>query len=79
MKATQEQEEKALLLNVRQVAAILGISQRSAWRMRDSGKMPKAIRPNGSCVRWRKTDILLWIENDCDMDKYNDAREACHV
>ena len=33
-----------LLLNVDQVASVLGISSRTVWRLHDSGQMPQCVR-----------------------------------
>jgi len=52
------------LLDVAAAAAMLGISQRSVWRLRDSGKIPPAVRIGG-CIRWRRHDIEAWIQAGC--------------
>jgi predicted DNA-binding transcriptional regulator AlpA len=52
------------LLNVDEVAAILNVSRRSVWRMRDGGNMPIPVKVMG-CVRWRDEDIYAWINDGC--------------
>lgn len=52
------------LCDVREVAAALGVTTRTIWRMRDSGQMPTPIRVRGS-VRWRRADVEQWIEAGC--------------
>ena len=73
---TEEQMWAALmvLLTVKQVGELTNQHERTVWRMHDSGKMPRAIRPGGKSVRWRKSDILKWIELGCDMAKFNAAK-----
>ena len=52
------------LCDVREVAAALGVTTRTVWRMRDCGEMPMPIRVRGS-LRWRRPDVEQWIENGC--------------
>lgn len=53
------------LIDVREVAQALGVSQRKVWAMRDSGFMPKPIKLGGA-VRWRaEADINQWLAAGC--------------
>lgn len=45
-------------------AAYLGISKRSLWRLRDSGRMPAPVRL-GRCVRWRRRELEQWVAEGC--------------
>ena len=49
------------LWNIKQVKMVTGLSERTLWRLNDSGKLPAPLRI-GHSVRWRKSDILQWIE-----------------
>ncbi len=73
MSKTQS-EATLVLLNVRQVAAWLGVSQRSVWRLHDSGRMPRAVKL-GSSVRWRRADIAEWVAMDCCSRSEFEARK----
>lgn len=44
------------LLNLQDVAALMGVSVRTVRRRRDAGKMPPVVR-NGKLIQWRKSDI----------------------
>ena len=55
---------KPLLLRVGEVAQLLGISERSVWRMQSAGKLPAAIRLAGS-IRWRRAEIEAWVSAGC--------------
>ena len=55
---------RPLLLNVDEVANILGICSRTVWRLHDSGQMPQCIRL-GRSVRWRRSDIEAWVGSNC--------------
>lgn len=52
------------LLDVTAVAALLNVSRRTVWVMRDSGRLPSPVRIN-RCVRWRQSDLLKWISDGC--------------
>ncbi|MEK6675988.1 MAG: helix-turn-helix domain-containing protein [Planctomycetota bacterium] len=55
----------AELLDVRAVAALLGgCSTRHVYRLADGGRMPRPIKL-GSLVRWRRTELDIWISEGC--------------
>lgn len=49
------------MINVREVATILGVSTRSVWRLVARGELTKPIRI-GRSARWRIRDIEAWID-----------------
>lgn len=53
--------EKYAFINATQLAKLLGISKRSLYRLKSSGKLPRHLEFGGS-VRWRLDDIREWIE-----------------
>ena len=60
-----QREHLAALLDVRQVAAMLGCSTRHVYRLSDSGRMPRPIKL-GALVRWdRKLIVEQWIAEGC--------------
>ncbi len=50
----------ALLLDAAGVAARLGCSKATVWRLRDSGKLPQPVKV-GSLTRWRTADVEAWV------------------
>jgi excisionase family DNA binding protein len=55
----------AELLDVKSVALLLGgCSTRHIYRLSDAGRMPRPIRL-GSLVRWRRAEVMSWIEGGC--------------
>jgi excisionase family DNA binding protein len=56
--------ELPVLLDVRQVGAMLGCSPRTVYRLADAGKMPRPRRL-GSLVRWSRAEIQEWIADGC--------------
>jgi excisionase family DNA binding protein len=52
------------LINATKLAEILGISQRTIWRLISKGQMIQPIRI-GTSVRWRLDQVKSWIENGC--------------
>ena len=57
-------ETATKLLDVQEVAALLGCSTRHVYRLADAGKMPKPVRL-GALVRWSKATIEDWIADGC--------------
>ena len=52
------------LLDVRAVAALLDCSPRHVYRLSDAGRMPAPVRI-GALVRWRRTELLAWLDAGC--------------
>lgn len=64
MQTNQTSDELPVLLTIRELAAILKISQRSIWRLVSSGKLIQPLHIGGS-IRWRQDEVLKWIEKGC--------------
>ena len=52
------------LINANQLADMLSISERTLYRLKSMGQLPKPIVLGGS-VRWRLTVVRDWIANGC--------------
>lgn len=52
------------LLKTHEVADLCNVSPETIRRLTDSGAMPKPVRL-GRAVRYRKSDVLIWIEKGC--------------
>ena len=64
------------LLTVREVANRLGVSSRQIWKLTASGRLPAPVRLARS-VRWRESDISLFIERGCPaLEAFDAARRA---
>ena len=53
-----------MMMTADEIATCLGISSRTVWRLKAKGDLPKSVKI-GRAVRWRKSDILAWIEQGC--------------
>lgn len=51
----------ALLLDVNQVADLLGCSPRQVWRMADAGDFPRPIRLGVKLKRWPRSAVETWL------------------
>jgi excisionase family DNA binding protein len=52
------------LLDVQAVAHLLHCSTRHVRRLADGGRMPAPLRV-GSLLRWRRTDLDVWLADGC--------------
>ena len=52
------------LVNARELAKLLSISERTLYRLKSTGELPLPVVLGGS-VRWRLTEIRLWIAKGC--------------
>ena len=51
------------LMNAKQAAEFLGVSEGTMYEYRALGTGPKYIRIGGRLVRYRLSDINVWLEN----------------
>jgi excisionase family DNA binding protein len=52
------------LVNARELAKLLSISERSLYRLKSTGELPAPVVLGGS-VRWRLKEIHDWINKGC--------------
>lgn len=57
-------EEESVLVDVKEAARLCGISRSMLYKLNSAGRMPKSIRL-GTLVRWKRKDIMAWMENGC--------------
>ena len=55
---------RAALITVTELAELLGASVRTVWRKESTGHLPAPVRIGG-LVRWRRAEIMQWIEDGC--------------
>ncbi len=66
-KNTQKQASstpQSLAISAKELARLLGVSLRQVWRLNSAGKLPKPLRLGGS-VRWRRDEIVAFVEAGC--------------
>ena len=51
------------LLRRRQVEEITGLSRSSIYRLMQTGEFPRSIRVGPAAVRWKASDIAVWLES----------------
>ncbi|UCC30848.1 MAG: helix-turn-helix domain-containing protein [Phycisphaerales bacterium] len=61
---TTSNEPECVALSAGQVARLLAISVRHVWKLHASGRLPVPIRL-GRSVRWRRQELLAWLDADC--------------
>jgi len=54
----------ALLIPAEEVARMMGVSERTLWRLASAGRVPRPVRI-GRNTRWRLAEIRDWIEQGC--------------
>lgn len=55
------------LLTAAEAAEMAGVGKRTWWRYVSGGKAPAPVRlgGGGGAVRWRRAELLAWIESGC--------------
>jgi predicted DNA-binding transcriptional regulator AlpA len=62
----------ALLLDVKQAAAMLGVSRATFFKLHSQGRVPLPIRLTSRVVRWRKQELEAWVRCGCPTrEKWN--------
>lgn len=54
----------AELLDVNQIATMIGVSGRTVYRLADHKKMPRPLKI-GVLNRWRAQEVRDWIDDGC--------------
>lgn len=62
--AERRDDELVELVNARELAKILSLSERTLYRLKSTGELPKPVVLGGS-VRWRLSEIRQWIAKGC--------------
>lgn len=62
MDELQDRKTEVAVVNVREVAELLGVCVRSVWRMSQKGQIPAPIRLGDRIVRWRLSDLRHHLE-----------------
>ena len=65
------------LLNVKDMAVMLNVSQRHLWRMKSAGKLPKPVKL-GRCIRWLLSDVEAWLCMGCPSQKEFEHRKRAN-
>ena len=60
--------DEQILLCIRDVAKLLGVSERAVWGWAADGSFPPAIKM-GRLRRWRRVDIDTWLGRQADAAK----------
>ncbi len=53
-----------LLVRADEVARMMGVSERTLWRLASAGRVPRPVRI-GRNTRWRKAEVADWIAQGC--------------
>ncbi len=61
---TPPAEELALLIDTKQVAKLLNVSDRTVFGMNKDGRMPRSVKI-GSAVRWNREELQAWVNAGC--------------
>lgn len=64
------------LLTAQAVGTRLSLSKRAVFRMRSSGRICPPVKVGLGAIRWRQSDILLWIALGCCSAKEFIARKG---
>jgi len=57
-------DSASLLVGADVVARMMGVSQRTVWRLLSAGKLIEPLRIGGS-TRWRADELRQWIADGC--------------
>jgi predicted DNA-binding transcriptional regulator AlpA len=51
------------LMRLRDVQAVTTLSRTALWRLRSRGLFPQPLRLPGMGIRWRRDEVLAWIDS----------------
>ncbi len=68
MDELQVRKTDVAVINVREVAELLGVNARTVWRMSQRGEIPAPIRLGHRVIRWRLSDLREHLDRKADGD-----------
>ena len=64
------------LINAESLGSMLALSKRQVFRLQSQGRIPPHIKVGGA-VRWKRSEVLQWIEWDCcSLAEFNERIQA---
>ncbi len=72
--APANREGESAMMDVREAARLCSFSESMIYKLNRAGKMPPPIRI-GTLLRWRRRELLEWIEAGCPGDGWKEGRE----
>ena len=73
--AKEQNQINCQLISAKGLAGKLLLSARTVWRLRSAGKLPKPVSV-GSSVRWKLSDIELFLKCNCDMQQFEAMQDG---
>jgi predicted DNA-binding transcriptional regulator AlpA len=64
-----------LLIDIKELARLLGISRATAERMKAAGRLPSPIILSAGCHRWRLEEIRDFVKAGCPPRREFEARQ----
>ena len=61
MKGNNINNPEKQMLSASEVAALIGVSSVTLWRLRKRPDFPKGLKISERCLRWRKGQIEDWL------------------
>ncbi|CUH76291.1 helix-turn-helix transcriptional regulator [Tropicibacter naphthalenivorans] len=61
-----ERREPSLLIDLKEVCALVAVSESTLRRMMDAGDFPKGKALSRQVRRWRRADVEAWIAEKFD-------------
>ncbi len=71
----QDDARERWALPAKATARLLGISERHLWTLHSSGRIPMPVRL-GRSVRWRRDELLAWLQAGCPSRDRWESKEA---
>ncbi len=54
-----------LLIDISQLARLLGVSKPTVERLKAAGKLPRHVIVSAGCHRWRRAEVEAWVRAGC--------------
>jgi predicted DNA-binding transcriptional regulator AlpA len=69
-------ESPVLLIDVKEVGRLLGICERTVWRLNSACKLPKPIAVGSKTKKWKSLEIAEWVDAGCPARKVWEQRDG---
>lgn len=65
MSKKRRDESQSPIFSKHEFARLVGVAPNTILRWSEEGRLPEPIRLTSQCYRWRRDDVVAWIEAMC--------------
>ena len=75
--SNEKTNQTCKLISAKELSKVLSTSVRTIWRWRSAQRLPEPVAISKGTIRWKLSEIHLFIEEcDCCIDRFNARKKT---